>query len=161
MSGCSFWIPRFYLRWTVSCSWVMIFNQITIPIEIYLRRIYWPYLYVNKSYKSCISSLCLVYYFSLYFLLLFDLLASTQSNVDLTQQIYFTEYICSLIAQINSLTNVFLTNAHYILKASFEYLCPGPDLLIIVIGDATHPRPSYDISVVIVPNAQHEQTTCK
>lgn len=105
--------------------------------------------------------MCLVYYFSLYFLLLLDLLASTQYDVDLTQQIYFTEYICSLIAQINSLTNVSLTNAHHILEAPFEYLCPGPDLLIIVIGDATHPWPSYDISVVIVPNAQHEQTTCK
>lgn len=25
---------------SVSCSWVMIFNQTTIPIEIYLRRFY-------------------------------------------------------------------------------------------------------------------------
>lgn len=56
---------------------------------------------MSMWYKSCISFLCLVGYFSLYFQLLFDLLAFTHSSVDLTQEIYFTEHIYSLIAQIN------------------------------------------------------------
>lgn len=44
-----------------------------------------------------------------------------------------------------------------LLKPLFECLCPGPDSLVM-LRNATHPQPSYDIYVVIVPNAEHEQT---
>lgn len=44
-----------------------------------------------------------------------------------------------------------------LLKPLFKCLRPGPDSCV-VIGNATHSQHSYDIYIVIVPNAEHEQT---
>lgn len=61
----------------------------------------------------------------------------------------------------NKLLNKCFLNKHTQYSWSSFWMLMSWSWLTVVIGNTTHPQASYGRNVVIEPNTQHKQTTCK